>query len=103
MLDLFWSTIGPEGQSDAILDAMAAGLPSIVADTPAMRELITDQENGYLIPVGLRSGFSKNSQRLLKDPETARRLGQAAKARVQSDFTIGRMVADYCRLFDSLS
>jgi glycosyltransferase involved in cell wall biosynthesis len=103
MLDLFWSTIGPEGQSNAILDAMAAGLPSIITDTPANRELITDQESGHLIPVGLRSGFSKTSQRLLKDPEKARQLGQAAKARIKADFTTERMVADYCRLYDRLS
>ena len=42
-------TLG-EGMSNAIMEAMASGLPVITTDIPENRELIENEENGILIP-----------------------------------------------------
>jgi len=39
-----------EGLSQAIIEGMACGLPIITTDVPGCRDLITDGENGFLIP-----------------------------------------------------
>lgn len=62
-------------------EAMAAGTPVISSQrVGAATELIDDGENGFLVPVGDISGYSRAMQRLLTDPELAQALGKAARA-----------------------
>ncbi len=55
-LDVLWNGSENTGQSAAILEAMAAGVPAIASNTPTNRELVVDGETGYLIPLGTRAG-----------------------------------------------
>ena len=55
-LDVLWNGSENRGQSIAILEAMAAGVPVVASDTPANRELVVEGETGYLIPLGSRAG-----------------------------------------------
>ena len=57
--DVLWSTSGYEGQSNVILEAMAAGVPVVATDIPGTRELVISDTTGYLVPVGDRAGFAK--------------------------------------------
>jgi glycosyltransferase involved in cell wall biosynthesis len=90
--DLLWSTSGYEGQSNAILEAMAAGVPVVASDIPGTRELVVPDETGYLIPVGDRAAFAKFSERLLSDAALAGRFSAAARSRVASDFSVEKMI-----------
>ena len=57
--DVLWSTSGYEGQSNVILEAMAAGVPVVATDIPGTRELVVPDVTGYLVPVGDRAAFAK--------------------------------------------
>jgi glycosyltransferase involved in cell wall biosynthesis len=97
--DVLWSTSGYEGQSNVILEAMAAGVPVVATDIPGTRELITSEVSGCLIPVGDRAAFARHTQRLLNDASLAARFAAAARDRVQNEFSVERMIERHATLY----
>jgi glycosyltransferase involved in cell wall biosynthesis len=100
--DVLWSTSGYEGQSNVILEAMAAGVPVVATNIPGTRELVISDATGYLVPVGDRAGFAKYTARLLDDPALAARLSAAARLRVQSEFSVAKMIERHAALYREL-
>ncbi|MEX0703215.1 MAG: glycosyltransferase [Planctomycetales bacterium] len=103
LMSLYWSVGEEESLSSALLEAMAAGLPAIVSDTPAHRELVRDGETGIVIDVGDSVGLAQFSDRLLADPDRARELGAAARGRVRAEFSVEKMVDTHAELYRSLA
>jgi glycosyltransferase involved in cell wall biosynthesis len=99
---VLWSTSGYEGQSNVILEAMAAGVPVVATDIPGTRELVMPGTTGYLAPVGDRAGFAKHTVRLLDDPELAARFSAAARDRMRSNFSVETMVERHAALYREL-
>jgi glycosyltransferase involved in cell wall biosynthesis len=75
-----------EGLSNATMEAMACGLPVISTDAGGQGEVVTDQVTGWLIPGGDYRALLGAMFELVADAEHARRLGQAARRRIESDF-----------------
>jgi len=84
---------GIEGFSNAILEAMAEGVPVVAARVGGNREAVIDGETGYLVPPGDAGAFADAIRKLLQDPSLARRLGEAGRRRVEERFSLDRMVA----------
>lgn len=70
-----------EGMPNALLEAMALGLPVVATDCPCggPRTVIRHKENGLLIPVGDEKAMAESINRLIEDREFAERLGDAAR------------------------
>ena len=100
--DVFWLASDFEGQSNSLMEAMAHGVPVIVSDIPPNLELVTHDETGLVVPVGDRPEFTKAAARLLAEPETAARLSTAARARMQSDFSVQGMIDAHVELYRRL-
>lgn len=97
-----WLGSGYEGQSNAILEAMAAGLPVVATDIPGNRDLVVPEATGYLVPVGDRAAFARRTNALCADPELARRLGAAGRQRVLDEFSVAKMVDRHAALYEEL-
>jgi glycosyltransferase involved in cell wall biosynthesis len=100
--DALWLASGYEGLPNVVMEAMAAGVPPVVTDIPGNRDLVQHGQTGYLVPVADRAAFARWTQKLLDDPELARRLGRAARERMQSEFTVERMVERHAALYREL-
>jgi glycosyltransferase involved in cell wall biosynthesis len=95
--DVFVLPSRAEGMPNALIEAMAAGLPSVVSDIPAHRELIEDGVNGFLAPDVRR--FTEAIRRLLDDRELRRRVGSRAARFVREHLTIQRSAERYLELY----
>jgi glycosyltransferase involved in cell wall biosynthesis len=101
-LDVLWSGGENVGLSPAILEAMAAGVPVVASDTPTNCEIIVENETGYLIPLGIRSGRAaraRHTDHIFTDAQLAARLGAAARQRIAEQFNPERMVQQYEELY----
>jgi glycosyltransferase involved in cell wall biosynthesis len=94
-LEMLWHGSERESQSNAILEAMACGVPVVASDIPGNRELIAHGETGYLHRIGDRAGWARTTIALLTDPSLAQNIGEAGKRRMMEGFSIERMVEKY--------
>jgi glycosyltransferase involved in cell wall biosynthesis len=77
----------------ALLDAMACARPAVCTAVGGIPEMINDGETGYLVPQKDSQQLAAGLVRLLQDPQTARRMGRAARDRVEAEFTLDRSLA----------
>jgi glycosyltransferase involved in cell wall biosynthesis len=99
-LDVFVLPSRLEGMSNALLEAMAAGRPVVATDVGANAELVVDGVTGFVVPPARPDRLAEAIVTLLKDPERARVMGAAGRARVAEAFTVERMVERLQRLYD---
>lgn len=88
-----------EGFSNSIIEYMQVGCPVICTDAGGNSELIQDNYNGFLVPVGNISILADRIIRLLSDKALARRLGDAGYETVRS-YTHTRMVTEQMACYD---
>lgn len=69
-----------EGFPTAIAESMCAGLPIVATRHSGIPEHVTDGETGLLVAEGDVAGMAEAMARLLAEPGTARRMGEAARA-----------------------
>ncbi|GIT31730.1 MAG: hypothetical protein Ct9H300mP1_37760 [Planctomycetaceae bacterium] len=67
--DVAWLASDFEGQSNSLMEAMAAGLPVVASDISPNAELVTDGVTGSLVPVGDAAAFARCTVGLLESPE----------------------------------
>jgi glycosyltransferase involved in cell wall biosynthesis len=89
--DVFCLSSKTEGLGTSVLDAMAGGVPVASTAAGGIPEMIDHEVTGLLAPVGDGVALAATVDRLLDDPALARRLAEAARARVR-DFDIERTI-----------
>lgn len=82
-----------------ILESMAAGVPVVASDLPAVRELITDGVNGRLVAPDRPGELARAIRVLLDFPDHRDALGRAARAKIAAELTwehgVARLDAAY--------
>ena len=88
-----------EGLPNAVMEAMAAGVPVAATAAGGTAELIEDGANGLLVPIGDEDGLVAKASAVLADGALARRLGDAAAETINRKFSAPGMARQYEELF----
>jgi glycosyltransferase involved in cell wall biosynthesis len=96
-LDLFvLPSVAVESFSNAALEAMSMGRPVILSDIGGAREMINDGVEGYVVsPTELAARLPALCAALYAEPRKRLQMGQAARARAVSCFSVSAMSAAY--------
>ncbi len=96
--DVFVLPSFKEGFSNALIEAMACGLPIVATAVGGAPEALEGQEAGYLVPPGNVDALENAVARLLEDAELRLAMSKGARRRAQR-FSLERMVEDVERLY----
>lgn len=89
-----------EGQSNALLEAMACQCAVIASRCSGVEEAITNNENGLLFDINNKTELIHNLTYLLKHPAEQERFAKAAKDSVKTHFQIQDKVSQLMQLYD---
>lgn len=98
LADCFLLLSDHEGLPASLLEALSAGLPSVVSDLPAMREVLSGSDAGIL--TANKATHVAEAIRLLL--EDVPRHGTVARLLWESEFSAARMTAEYQIIYDRL-
>ncbi|MGX9726732.1 MAG: glycosyltransferase [Candidatus Electronema sp. VV] len=89
-----------EGRPNTVLEAMAAAVPVIGSDIDGINELIEDEKNGLLFPVGNAEALAEQLDKLLAAPEWRQQLGLASRKTLQEqNLTWDKCATAYLSLY----
>ena len=91
-----------EGFGLAVAEAMAVGLPVVIADMPGVREVIEPGQTGLLAEPLLANDLASKIRILLDDPALARRMGAAGRRRAEERYGLATVAGQLLTLYASL-
>lgn len=91
-----------EGFPNALLEAMAAGLPVITSHFAGADELVENGRNGVIVPIDNDLEAYQTLKKFFESPDYARALGIEASKEAESRFSKEIMSQNYLEYYDSL-
>lgn len=99
-IDIFVFSSYSEAAGLALIEAMASGLPVVLADVPATREILGGC--GILTPLGDADAMADAIVELAGNPALRRELGEKAEKRGRSVFSAGAIARQYCEIYSEI-
>jgi glycosyltransferase involved in cell wall biosynthesis len=102
--DVFVFPSRREGFGTVMIEAMACGLPCVVAALPDITDFIFDtpEPSGMVVPQDSPAALFEAVEALLAEPDRARALGAAARRRAVERFSLNRIADDYLAFYREL-
>ena len=92
-----------EGLSLSLIEALAAGIPSVGTSIGGTREVIISGQNGILVPPKDPDSFAKAILSLLADPQTAMTMGRRGRKVIEEKFSVREMLEKVTALYNDLA
>ena len=88
-----------EGISNAMLEAMAIGMPVVCTDCPigGAKAIITDGENGLLVPIKNAKALANAMNRVIEEDELSEKLSLNA-SRIQDELSLDKITEKWMQL-----
>jgi glycosyltransferase involved in cell wall biosynthesis len=102
LLQQSWGFVLPslwEGMPNALLEAMACGLPCVATCVSGSEDIISDGVNGLLVEPMHPEEMSVALRRIIEDEDLARRLGDEARAHVVRNYQLSHVVEQCLELY----
>jgi glycosyltransferase involved in cell wall biosynthesis len=100
--DVFVLPSYAEGLPYALLESMAAGVPAIATRVGAIPDLVDDGVSGVLIEPRSARTLAAAICRLAGDRGALERMGRASRAAITARYSIGRLAAELCGVYEDL-
>lgn len=99
---LIWASTVPHF-ARPIMEAMVMGVPIIASDDLSTSEIVTHNKDGLLVPINANT-FAKGMQKIIANPEQAKRMGMAGRAKALKLFdgrqNNNRIIKEILKLID---
>jgi glycosyltransferase involved in cell wall biosynthesis len=92
----------PEPFGRVIIESMAVGTPAVATNAGGATDIITDGENGILVPIKDSAALAQAMLRLSRDDDFVQELRSAAMLTVADRYTVKRHVHQVCGLYESV-
>jgi glycosyltransferase involved in cell wall biosynthesis len=96
------SSSTPEPFGRVVIEGMAAFKPVIATAAGGVLDIIRDGLDGRLVPIRDAHAMSQAIVELVLDPDQAKKMGRAARRRVETRFTLPRQVATIEQVYSTL-
>ncbi|MGH7004958.1 MAG: glycosyltransferase family 4 protein [Alphaproteobacteria bacterium] len=90
-----------DGLPNVLVEASSQNLVCLSTDISGIPELLTDAENGFVVPSENPQSFAAALQTAIRDPALRHRLGRAAERRVRDHFDHSSSIRQLTRLFEA--
>ncbi len=100
--DVFVLPSASEGMSNALLEAMATGLPPVVTRIGGNTDLVESERTGLVVAPDSVPALAEALRRLLRDRSLRQRLGQAARQHIVAHYSLASVVDRYELLYTRL-
>jgi glycosyltransferase involved in cell wall biosynthesis len=91
-----------EGMPNALLEAMAVGLPVVASRIPATSDIVQDGEDGMLVSPGDARLFAGAILRVCEDVDFSWRIGAAARRHMEESYDLHKVANRYATLYANL-
>jgi glycosyltransferase involved in cell wall biosynthesis len=102
MADIFCLPSYREGFGQVIIEAAAAGIPTVASRIYGITDAIADGETGLLIPAGDVPALTKTLSLLVGDEAYRRQMGERARTRALALFSSRQITADLMKFYDKV-
>jgi glycosyltransferase involved in cell wall biosynthesis len=92
-----------EGLPNLLLEAMRFRKPVVATAAPGTTEAVVAGQTGILVPIGQPPQLARAIRDLIRDPDLARRLGEAGRAHVETHFRLSEMIDRFATLYEELA
>ncbi len=103
LFDVFCLPSKFEGLPLSVVEAMSCAKPVVCSDIPNNREIIENNVDGILVPVGHHEGIAEAINTIYKSPDQARVMGTKARKKVLKKFDFGKNLKAIEALYVQLS
>jgi L-malate glycosyltransferase len=90
-----------EGMSNAMLEALASGLPILATDTGGTKELVKDGENGFIIKTKDSDDIADKIEILIKDKKLCQKMGEKSREKAES-MSWNNVASEYIGIYKSI-
>jgi glycosyltransferase involved in cell wall biosynthesis len=101
--DVYANMTREEGFGIAVIEAMQAGLPVVLANAGALPELIEDGVSGLLVPLGDHAALSRALVKLSQDRALSSQIGKAGQQRANQYFPIDKYGKAMGKLYEDVA
>ncbi|RMF29656.1 MAG: glycosyltransferase [Chloroflexi bacterium] len=100
--DLFVFPSRQEGMPNALLEAMACGLPFVATRLGCIEEMAPSEQHPFLVPTDDVEALTEAITSLARDADTRRELGIAVRRTVEMRFSLNAVADQYLTLYRQL-